>query len=103
MLKFKKVLLVTLIVTSPIFAFDFGSKMDQLADNVSNSLFDKAVDGVNNSLEGNSKQPTQVNNTTTTSKSSKMQQLKELVEMKKQGYITNQEFNEQKKIILSQK
>lgn len=101
MFKFKRLFLITLLASAPVFAFDFGNKMDQFADSFSNKLFDKAVDGVNSSLDGEPEQKAQAN--TKASKNNKMQQLKELVEMKKQGYITEQEFKAQKKLILSQK
>ena len=97
----KKIVFGILLIASPMLAFDFGNKMDQLADSFSNKMFDKAVDGVENAMNGNTSKSKQQQ--TSSSKSNKMQQLKELIEMKKQGYITDSEFRAQKKIILSQK
>ena len=89
---YKKILLISLMISAPLFAFDFGNKFNQLTDNLSNDLFDKTVD----SVTGNGS-----NNTNKKTTSNKMEQMEELTQMRKKGYITESEYRTQKRIILN--
>ncbi|MDH4944587.1 SHOCT domain-containing protein [Sulfurimonas sp. C5] len=104
-------LTMILLSSTASFAFSFGSIVDNITTNVtnsvSNSISEKASEKADESIDGlfNPSEEEVKTSTKEIAQSSqptnKVAQLKELIQMKKEGYITQEEFNQQKAILMA--
>jgi hypothetical protein len=93
---FKKIIVISAISLSSLFAFDFSSALDKVTNKVADSVSDKASSAAEKQIDSTFSEEKKAT-------SGKADQLRELAQMKKEGLITEEEYNQQKQVVLSAK
>lgn len=95
----KKIALLVVVVSS-LCAFSLDSMIDSVADTVSNKVSDAVSNKVSETID-NVGQDNKQKNIQSNSSESRLDKLKELVQMRDEGYLTKEEFVKEKKQLLS--
>lgn len=91
----KKVILASTISLSSLLAFDFSNAIDKVTNNVVDSISDKTSAATEKQIDSAFSEEKK------TSSNNKTEALRELTQMKKEGLITEEEYTQQKKVILN--
>lgn len=95
----KKITLLVVFVSS-LCAFSLDSMIDSVADTVSSKVSNAVSNKVSDTID-NVGQDDKQKNIQSNSSESRLDKLKELVQMRDAGYLTKEEFLEEKKQLLS--
>lgn len=91
----KKIILASTISFSSLLAFDFSNAIDKVTNNVVDSISDKTSAATEKQIDSAFSEEKK------TSSNNKTEALRELAQMKKEGLITEEEYTQQKKVILN--
>ena len=91
----KKIILASTISFSSMLAFDFSNAIDKVTNNVVDSISDKTSAATEKQIDSAFSEEKK------TSSNNKTEALRELTQMKKEGLITEEEYAQQKKVILN--
>ncbi|MBP9491507.1 MAG: SHOCT domain-containing protein [Aliarcobacter sp.] len=91
----KKIILASTISFSSLLAFDFSNAIDKVTNNVVDSISDKTSTATEKQIDSAFSEEKKA------SSNNKTEALRELAQMKKEGLITEEEYAQQKKVILN--
>lgn len=92
----KKIILASTISFSSLLAFDFSNAIDKVTNNVVDSVSNKTSTAAEKQIDSAFSEEKKTS-------SNKTDELRELAQMKKEGLITEEEYSQQKKLVLNSK